>query len=372
MKKIVALFAMMFLYHIAVFGQKKYEMVIVKTNGTEVVIKTEDIVRTFFRERSEGVEPGDEKELLAEFQECDVSGVLINDATDYEAMHMKLYNDGTGDWWTVSKGIEDALKYSFTYTYTLNGTTGTATQTVTSSTNPAYIGMRETQQFTYSNGILHGGEIYYKLIGETNNEAGNGTDNHIKSYTTCPDSNHPHLIDLGLPSGTKWACCNVGASVPEENGLCFAWGETKWKGVYDYKTYVYERQSTLGKDIAGTQYDAATKNWGAPWQMPSLEQCEELINKCFSEWTTRNGVYCRKFTGPNSSNIYLPATGYRSGNEQLDTGKVGYYWSSSYLSTQNGYGFYFSSGKVEILWNKGSWNGLSVRPVCKNSGDGNR
>lgn len=49
----------------------------------------------------------------------------------------------------------------------------------------------------------------------------------------CPDDNHPHLIDLGLPSGTKWACCNVGAHAPEENGGFYAWGETSEKDYYD-------------------------------------------------------------------------------------------------------------------------------------------
>ena len=48
----------------------------------------------------------------------------------------------------------------------------------------------------------------------------------------CPDNNHPHMIDLGLPSGTKWACCNVGASKPEDQGGYFAWGETEEKSEY--------------------------------------------------------------------------------------------------------------------------------------------
>ena len=46
-------------------------------------------------------------------------------------------------------------------------------------------------------------------------------------YDLCPDNNHPHMIDLCLPSGLKWACCNVGATEPFEKGGYFAWGETK-------------------------------------------------------------------------------------------------------------------------------------------------
>ena len=48
-------------------------------------------------------------------------------------------------------------------------------------------------------------------------------------FLICPDNNHPHMIDLGLPSGTKWACCNVGASSPEKAGGYYAWGETEEK-----------------------------------------------------------------------------------------------------------------------------------------------
>ena len=58
-----------------------------------------------------------------------------------------------------------------------------------------------------------------------------------KGETSCPDANHPHAIDLGLPSGTKWACCNVGASAPEQYGGYYAWGETHEKSVYNWDTY---------------------------------------------------------------------------------------------------------------------------------------
>ena len=110
MKRFFILLAVAAIFQTIAFGQKKYEMVIEKTDGSETVINVEDIVRTYFRERT--------------------------------------------------------------------------------NTNV--------------------------------------------SYTTCPDNNHPHMIDLGLPSGTKWACCNVGASAPEDYGNYYAWGETQPKSVYNY------------------------------------------------------------------------------------------------------------------------------------------
>ena len=64
-----------------------------------------------------------------------------------------------------------------------------------------------------------------------------------ESYLSCPDNHHPHLINLGLPSGTLWACCNVGATTPEGSGGYYAWGETEEKSEgYDWKNYIYSYQ----------------------------------------------------------------------------------------------------------------------------------
>ena len=243
--------ALVGLCQLTVFGQKKYEMVVEKTDGSETVFNVEDVTRTYFRERS-----------------------------------------GSG--------------------------------------------------------------------GET-------------SYTSCPDANHPHLIDLGLPSGTKWACCNVGASTPEGYGNYYAWGETQPKSVYNWDTYQYGYYNydddyshlvNIGSDIAGTGYDAATANWGAPWHMPTLTQIQELRNNCTSVWTTQNGVNGRKFTGPNGGTIFLPAAGYRWSSELDDAGSYGYYWSSAlYESSPNfAYELDFYSGYAS--WDFDNRNyGRSVRPV---------
>ncbi len=151
----------------------------------------------------------------------------------------------------------------------------------------------------------------------------------------CPDSNHPHAIDLGLPSGTLWSCCNVGAKKPEGYGGYYAWGETKTKRVYDYDTYQYGRSTDdfddIGSDIAGTQYDAATANWGATWKMPTKVQWEELIENTTSKWTTHNGVKGRTITSKkNGCIIFLPAGGWYA--DELYAGEFfedGFYMSSS-------------------------------------------
>ena len=146
---------------------------------------------------------------------------------------------------------------------------------------------------------------------------------------SCPDGKHPHAIDLGLPSGTKWACCNVGATTPEGYGGYYAWGEKKMKSVYNEVTYKYCSGTDTNGDgwyydedgwldeivnykelgsISGTKYDVAHKKWGGKWQLPSPEQIVELLNNCTSTWITTNGVSGRIFTSSNGNSIFLPAT----------------------------------------------------------------
>ncbi|MBQ6203526.1 MAG: hypothetical protein IJK46_05470 [Prevotella sp.] len=124
----------------------------------------------------------------------------------------------------------------------------------------------------------------------------------------------------------------------------------------------------IGTNIAGTQYDAATVNWGSPWVMPSKEQKEELKNSCTSEWTTENGVIGRRFTGPNGASIFLPAAGYSWRGRLYNAGSDGCYWLSSlYESYTNGaYGLHFDSGVVGTNDNGRRDYGQSVRPVRKN------
>ncbi len=191
--------------------------------------------------------------------------------------------------------------------------------------------------------------------------------------TSCPDENHPHMIDLGLPSGTKWACCNVGAHAPEEYGNYYAWGETSPKSAYREDTYQYYNENlgypdcyiNIGSDIAGTGYDAATVNWGAPWRMPSLTQIRELVNNCAYTWTIQNGVWGGKFTGPNGGTVFLPAAGYRWFGELYVAGSSGYYLSSSLGESNPGgaYDLYFHDVGANWRDDGGRFYGRSVRPV---------
>ena len=201
---------------------------------------------------------------------------------------------------------------------------------------------------------------------EDNSESGGNQD--VRSYTKCPDNKHPHAIDLGI--GVKWACCNVGASSPEEYGGYYAWGETEEKDYYSVDSYKYYHSHTgyqsIAYDISSTWYDVAHVKWSGGWHMPSDGQIATLIDECTSKWTSINDIYGWKVTGPNGGSIFLPAAGYRYYDYTDDVGSDGYYWSSNQNSYRlaYAYGLVFDSGSMG--WNScGRDYGRSVRPVTE-------
>ena len=206
----------------------------------------------------------------------------------------------------------------------------------------------------------------------------------VTSGTTTDPENHA-WVDLGLPSGTLWATCNVGASSPEEYGDYFAWGETKPKNYYVWSTYKWcnGSEDTMTKYCTRSDYgydgfsdgktkldpedDAATANWGSDWQMPSLEQIEELINSEYTttEWTTQNGVNGRNITSNiNGNSLFLPAAGTRYDTRLSGAGSGGKYWSSSLITfySYNAQLLSVTSGYIGQFGGS-RYQGKSVRPV---------
>lgn len=195
--------------------------------------------------------------------------------------------------------------------------------------------------------------------------------------------NGHEYVDLGLPSGTLWATCNVGANTPEECGEYFAWGETTSKSYYSWANYrfcmgncwdcfiKYCNESSYGFNgfvdtltILLPEDDAATANWGNEWRMPNKEEFQELLDNTTSIWTTQNGVYGRLLTASNGNTLFLPAVGYRLGDELKYYGSIGYYWSKS-LNTDGPYAscdLVFRSDTAYV--NIGHrYCALSIRPV---------
>ncbi|MBR6031910.1 MAG: hypothetical protein IKP36_08135 [Bacteroidaceae bacterium] len=190
-------------------------------------------------------------------------------------------------------------------------------------------------------------------------------------------------VDLGLPSGTLWATCNVGANSPEEYGDYFAWGETQPKDTYNWSTYMWCNGSeyTMTKYCAQCSYgynnfkdelrgllpedDAATKNWGSPWHTPTIGQIEELCNNCTQVWTQQGGVNGILVIGPNNNTIFLPAAGIRWSGDLHYVGSICIFWSSSLCPGLDNcaYDLYDDSGDSWYLSRGGRSNGSPVRPV---------
>ena len=177
----------------------------------------------------------------------------------------------------------------------------------------------------------------------------------------------PVAVDLGLPSGTKWADRNIGASNPEDTGLYFSWGNTvgheAGKG-YDFED---DYDNTPGSELKGDidlEHDAARVNLREPWKMPTKEQFKELVDNCESEVTTINEYLGRRFTSKiNGNSIFMPFAGYIGGTGLRIRGSYGLYWSSSLLSQTLGYVLNFNSGGVDPADLNGRFFGFSVRAV---------
>ena len=191
-------------------------------------------------------------------------------------------------------------------------------------------------------------------------------ENNGGSGSTTNVINGHEYVDLGLPSGTKWATCNVGATTPEGYGNYYAWGETTTKS-----SYTCENSRTFGvsmnDDISGNPtYDAASANWGGTWRLPTMSEMEELVNNCTWTWTTQNGVNGCTVIGPNGNSLFLPAAGYCGESSRNLVGEFGDYWSSTpYESNDDddyAYYLYLGSGERGVAWS-GRYDGHPVRPV---------
>ena len=155
----------------------------------------------------------------------------------------------------------------------------------------------------------------------------------------------PEMIDLGLPSGTRWATCNLGAKSMYDIGDYYAWGETmgfdEGKKGFSWKNYRWSNGSPdkLTKYCTRKSYgnvdnkksleatdDIVKSSYGYYYSIPTREDWEELCTCCNWMWQNDNFVIVR---GPNGQFIVLPMTGYRSGLNIYDNGTEGQYWSST-------------------------------------------
>lgn len=203
-------------------------------------------------------------------------------------------------------------------------------------------------------------------------------------YGGCPDGNHPHAIDLGLPSGTLWSCMNLGADLPTDKGIAFAWGQTDyveknsstWAN-YEFMNEAYNNEWGITKyqkddsQTDGCWYneegvfigdgkttlemidDAARQNWGGKWRIPTKKETEELVNytrytftENYNEQGKRGIVFHKKKANGEYSmwdaHIFLPVTYRIDSGTPANHGWDQSYWASDLSKTTSGYNMYFS------------------------------
>lgn len=190
-------------------------------------------------------------------------------------------------------------------------------------------------------------------------------------------------VDLGLPSGTLWATCNVGASRPEEYGDYFAWGETEPKTEFNWDTYKYCNggkyrmtkyvlSSCWGTNVDELKEllpedDAATVNWGDDWQMPSTEQIRELLNEDNTtiRWDEVNNISGKRITSKiNGNSIFIPAAGIRGETDVIRERWDCICWSRTINIIDSSEADYLlmSIGHDCVYYNMRGY-GFTVRPV---------
>lgn len=157
-------------------------------------------------------------------------------------------------------------------------------------------------------------------------------------------------VDLGFPSGTKWATCNVGAQKPTDSGDYFSWGETVTKRDYSWQGYNLDRYD---KKVLLDKEDVATVVWGNKWRMPTKQEMQELIDNCDWEYVSNykeTGVGGQLGTSKlNGNTIFLPISGYMSVKERKTD--WGLYWTSTQSDERNDFASYMrlNPEKIEIV-----------------------
>ena len=218
--------------------------------------------------------------------------------------------------------------------------------------------------------------VSFTSCGDDDDDDSDGNTNSAVAYDN-------HAVDLGLPSGLKWSDQNLGANAPEGYGNYYAWGETFVKDIYSWENYKFGSSDALtkyvpkssaisvGKDgfsddktVLERSDDAAVVNIGGQWRIATVEEWEELSDKCEWTWEIVNGIGGYRVKGPNGNSIFLPAAGGFNGNVVRFAEAGGIYWSTSvYVENPvNAQYFYFRSGS-RYIGNSERYYGRSIRPV---------
>ena len=148
----------------------------------------------------------------------------------------------------------------------------------------------------------------------------------IKPTKLMNEINGHEYVDLGLPSGLKWAKCNVGANETTESGTYYGWRKISPLSANDSLDLITYEDNQI-KVLTQLNEDIAHLMWGDNWRLPTNDEFEELKEECKWLWTKMLGQNGYRVIGPNGNNIFLPAVGRHDGD---DYQKCGYYRTSDY------------------------------------------
>lgn len=192
-------------------------------------------------------------------------------------------------------------------------------------------------------------------------------------------------VDLGLPSGLKWAKCNLGANKETEYGDYYMFGSTTpdtnrvcdWAHApfnncqedYDNAYFRAHKDEWFNGDgTLKSQFDAATIKMGTGWRMPTQSDLQELIDGTTSQWIENyygSGVNGRLFTSKTNDNtLFIPASGIRYDLDTYFIGEYGYVWNSSFNSDYLGYAWFLFFGSHDIgIYDTRRFYSQSIRGV---------
>ena len=203
-----------------------------------------------------------------------------------------------------------------------------------------------------------GGKIYDINFNNVTLPNGSYIGPFYEDYTKTEKTINTEYVDLGLPSGLKWAKCNIGATSETEDGVYFQWGDISGIGgsllgkysdekyswttdpfnngssSYDETYFNSVKDTVCPNNVLTKEYDAATQIMGDEWRMPTYAEFYELFDNTTNEWITNfnnTGVNGRKFTSKTDTSkyIFIPAAGYCNNGSVNSGGRHGYVWSSS-------------------------------------------
>lgn len=307
---------------------------------------------------------------------------MLESVTFYGVKLSGTYSDGT---WNTSGDASTASSNAMTITSNTS-IEGGETLDVSGTSNKIIVIPQTIAADTEILDVLvtYQGEkkhYYYKLSEALTMEKGTQYSYSLHIYCSDdPYNGHPY-VDLGLPSGLKWATCNIGAELPWETGLYFAWGETVGYtvsqvggGERSFSSSVYSSGSaaSISTDLSPSDgNDAARVNMGGKWRMPTNAEFQELINNCTYTLTydyNGTGVEGVVFTSKeNENSLFFPLAGQWNNTNLNGLGRAGIYWSASLFSSDKAWTISMVPGAPQIVYEYKDprYYGQSVRGVCE-------